>query len=212
MHAVNHMKHFGVPTYPWLGSRLSDLPKAEIEGIYLLDEGGGLRSEVIEILELAGACGVLVGTGHIDEAEALAVSAKAGEVGAQVIATHVGWQCTNYSIDATRRMIDAGAVIEFCINPHMPARQQLPFKQTIEHIKAVGAENCIAATDLGQYDNTHPIEGFRQWLRMLLTHGLNAHEIDLLARRNPARLLGLAPDDPGAAEAPGAPESPHSPE
>jgi hypothetical protein len=52
---------------------------------------------VIEILELAGACGVLVGTGHIDEAEALAVSAKAGEVGAQVIATHVGWQCIGRS-------------------------------------------------------------------------------------------------------------------
>lgn len=194
VHAANHLRHFGVPTYPWLASRLANLPQREIEGIRLLDESGRLKPEAVEILELAGASGVIVGTGHIDLDEALAVSAKAREIGGvKLVVTHVGWHCTDYPVDATRRMIDDGALIEFCINPHMPARQQLPFRRTIEHVKAVGAEHCIAATDLGQYDNTHPIEGFRMWLRMLLTHGLSEREVDLMARQNPARLLDLPP-------------------
>ena len=199
VHAANHMKHFGVPTYPWLGSRLSDLPQKAVEGIRLLDEAGRLKPEVSELLELAGACGVLVSTGHIDRDEALAVCRRAREIGGvQVIVTHVGWHCTDYGIEATRQMIADGAVLEFCLNPHLPARQQLPFRQTIEHVKAVGAAQCIASTDLGQYDNVHPVEGFRMWLRMLLTHGLSDGDVDLMARRNPARLLGLGPWVPPA--------------
>ena len=49
----------------------------------------------------------------------------------------------------------------------------------------------MIATDFGQAYNPHPIDGMRQFIKVLLALGVSHSEIDVMARRNPAKLLNL---------------------
>ena len=57
---------------------------------------------------------------------------------------------------------------------------------------AVGPERAIMSTDFGQAESPHPADGMRLFIDEMLNAGVPAAAIDLMARRNPARLLGLA--------------------
>jgi imidazolonepropionase-like amidohydrolase len=61
----------------------------------------------------------------------------------------------------------------------------------IEEIRAVGAQHCIISTDLGQCDNPPAAEGMRMFIALLLKNGITQDEIELMAKINPAKLLGL---------------------
>ena len=202
VHAVNHVNFFGMATYPWhakQGTQHKSLSEDKVDPICLLDDNGKLRSEAAEILELAKHADMVVGTGHIGADEIFAVLKHAKAIDFEkVVCTHVGWHATAWSREDMLSMADMGATLEFTINPTMPARQRADPKKFAEDILAVGAERCIIATDLGQYDNAHPVEGLRMFIRMLSNYGLSSQQIDLLARTNPARLLDLSdkgPDD-----------------
>jgi hypothetical protein len=58
-------------------------------------------------------------------------------------------------------------------------------------IRAVGAKQCIIGTDLGQLFNPPPVEGMRMFLWTLLKNGITEDEINLMAKINPGKLLGL---------------------
>jgi len=195
VHAQRHVEFFGMPTYPWLGERnpsLSHLLKEERKPLRLLDDEGKLVKEATEIIELAADAGVVIGTGHVSAEEIFPTLIRAKEIGfKKMICTHVGWHATAWSRDEMMRMADLAATLEFTVNPCMPARQQANPKDFADHIRAVGAERCILASDLGQRDNAHPVEGFRMFLRMMRNYGINDAELNLLTRSNPARLLDL---------------------
>jgi hypothetical protein len=192
VHAAHHVRHFGVPTYPWQTALGLERTRTTREPLALLDSDGGLRNEVCEIIALCKQADLVLGTGHISLEEVRAVLGEARRIGYQrVVITHVGWHATDWPVEALKAMLDLGCTFEFTVNPLMPNRQQASPKDFVQRIRAVGVEHCIASTDLGQHDNAHPIEGFRMWLRILRMHGFSDADIDLLARRNPARLLGL---------------------
>ena len=203
VHAANHIDYFGVATYPWVKhQRLRTFSKAEVTPIRLIDEHGKLRPEVLEIIDLAADAGIVIATGHIAADEIFALLSRCREIGHdKVVCTHVGWHATDWSLDDMKRMAELGATLEFTINPCMPARQQADPADFAKRILEVGAEHCITATDLGQRDNAHPVEGYRMFLRILIDNGLGDRDIDLVARRNPARLLDLSVSGTEAAAA-----------
>ena len=57
--------------------------------------------------------------------------------------------------------------------------------------RTVGAERCILSTDLGQIWNPLPVEGMRMFIVTLVKYGINEDEINLMAKINPGKLLGL---------------------
>jgi hypothetical protein len=190
VHAAHHVRHFGEPSYPWQKQR--GLASTDIVPITLLDEAGVLKPEVAEIIALCRAAGLVLGTGHISLDEIMAVLREARRIGyEQVVITHVGWHATDWPLAEMKKMLDLGCTFEFCVNPLMPNRQQASPKDFAARIKGVGARHCIVATDLGQHDNAHPIEGFRMWLRILKELGFSEDELELMSRRNPAWLLRL---------------------
>jgi hypothetical protein len=192
VHAQHHVEHFGAPTYPWLAQRPGSLPARAVPGLSVLDAGGGLTAATAEILDLCKAAGIVVGTGHLSLPEVYAVARHAKRIGLEkLVQTHVGWHATDWPLDDLKTLADLGMWFEFCVNPCMPNRQQQSPKKLSDTIRALGHARCTAASDLGQHDNAHPIEGFRMWLRILRTLGHGEAEIDLLARRNPAILLDL---------------------
>jgi predicted metal-dependent phosphotriesterase family hydrolase len=58
-------------------------------------------------------------------------------------------------------------------------------------IGRVGAEHTILASDLGQVGRVTPVEGLRDCIQDMLERGIKDEEVDLMLRRNPAKLLNL---------------------
>jgi hypothetical protein len=56
---------------------------------------------------------------------------------------------------------------------------------------AVGSARAIMSTDFGQDRSPHPAVGMRLFVDEMLRAGLTEADVDQMARRNPARLLGL---------------------
>ena len=90
-------------------------------------------------------------------------------------------------------MAERGAMIEFTYLTCMPggfaATHDPP--TFARAMAAVGPERAIMSTDFGQDRSPHPAIGMRLFIDEMLRAGLTAPQIDLMARRNPARLLGL---------------------
>jgi predicted metal-dependent phosphotriesterase family hydrolase len=60
-------------------------------------------------------------------------------------------------------------------------------------IQAVGGDHCIISSDLGQYLIPTPADGMKEFILALKTQGITDEQINWMAKKNPARLLGLEP-------------------
>jgi hypothetical protein len=165
-------------------------------GIPVVDGDGRVVAAVEEILRLAKAHDAVVATGHIDLPEQFAVVRAAHGVGTKVVMTHaletlVG---PDHRLEDVVALADAGATIEFtyltCIPGGFAATEDpATFARAM---MTVGPERALMSTDFGQVKSPHPADGMRLFIDEMLRCGVPPAAIDLLARRNPARLLGLA--------------------
>jgi hypothetical protein len=164
-------------------------------GIPLLDARAKLVAPVEDILRLAKAHDAVVATGHTDLPEQFALVDAARALGVQVVMTHaletlVG---PDHVLRDVVELADRGAVIEFtyltCIPGGMAATEA---PETFARaMMTVGPERAIMSTDFGQERSPHPAVGMRMFIAEMLGCGVPAAAVDLMARKNPARLLGL---------------------
>ena len=63
----------------------------------------------------------------------------------------------------------------------------------IRIVQALGAASFVLSSDLGQPPNPLHTDGLLAMYKGLMAHGISAADIDVMARKNPARLLGLEP-------------------
>ena len=159
---------------------------------------GGWCRRSQEILRLvARARRACVATGHIDLPEQFAVVDAARELGVRVRddarARDAGRSGPHARARASSSR-DRGAMIEFTYLTCIPggiAATEAP-ETFARAMMAVGPERAIMSTDFGQAKSPHPAEGMRLFLAEMLRCGVPPAALDLMARRNPARLLGLA--------------------
>jgi hypothetical protein len=166
-------------------------------GIPVLD---GARGRLVpgaeEILRLAREHDAVVATGHVDLPEQYAVVEAARGLGVKVVMTHaletlVG---PDHDLDDVVGLADRGAVVEFTYLTCIPggfAATAAP-ETFARAMMAVGPERAIMSTDFGQDRSPHPADGMRLFIDEMLRAGVPAGAVDVMARRNPARLLGLA--------------------
>ena len=165
-------------------------------GIPLLDQHARLVPAAEEILRLVRAHDAVVATGHVDLAEQFALVDAARALGVKTVMTHaletlVG---PDHTLAHVVELAERGAVIEFtyltCIPGGMAATEE---PATFAHaMMIVGPGRAIMSTDFGQAESPHPADGMRLFIDEMLRCGVPPAAIDLMARRNPARLLGLA--------------------
>jgi hypothetical protein len=165
-------------------------------GIAVIDDRARLLPAAEEILRLAREHDAVVATGHIELAEQIALVDAARVLGVKVVMTHaletlVG---PDHRLADVIGLADRGATIEFtyltCIPGGFAATEE---PETFARaMMAVGPERAIMSTDFGQEKSPHPADGMRLFIAEMLRCGVPAAAIDAMARRNPARLLGLA--------------------
>jgi hypothetical protein len=183
-----------MPTF----SSVVDRRKLNLEGpgIPVIDAHGRLVAAAREIMRLVAAYDAVVATGHVDLPELFAVVDGAKEAGARVVMTHaletqVG---ADHTLEHARELAARGAMIELTYLSCMPGGFAATHEPAVfaAAMMAIGPERVVMSTDFGQVKSPHPAEGMRMFIDEMLRCGVPAAAVDLMARKNAARLLGLA--------------------
>ena len=180
-----------MPTYSAQADRQA---KGLDGGIYLLDDQGKLLPEVFSVLEVIKSHDMVLATGHISTEESMALVAEARNMGInRVVVTHGTTMSfwTGMTVEDMKTLASMGAYIEHCLHVMMPLTYRLAPREFVETVSAIGFENCIVSTDLGQYSRPMPPEGLRMGIAILLQAGLEEVEVGMMVKDNPSRLLGL---------------------
>jgi len=178
--------------------------KADAAGIRVIDSSGNVIPELRKVLKLVAKADIIFATGHVSPKEVLAAAKAAKEEGVRkILITHAMQSPGELTVDDLKRCVETGAIIEHCYLSYLMGPQAaLGWMRGWKHvsmddfanaIKAVGAQNCIMATDLGQYLNPTPADGLKEFILELKKRGITDEQINWMARKNPARLLGLEP-------------------
>jgi len=193
LHAANHVKIVGVPGYPKHNLvNTAVKPRRAIQGISILDSSGAMIPEVDEILGLISDAGIILGTSHLSLEETLSLveAARRAKV-RKVLITHPGWEGTDWPLEALVHLVEMGGTLEYCYNSCMPHGSRLDPKRIVQGMKRVGAEHCVMASDFGQPYNPNPIDGMRQFIKVMMALEISEQEVDIMTRKNPARLLDI---------------------
>lgn len=150
---------------------------------------GQLTPEVRQVLALCARHGLVLETGHSSPQESLQIIAEAKRQGVQsVLVTHA---MTNpggpMSLAEMQSAAKLGALLELVYSPFTEAQLQ----KEADAIRAIGAASFVISSDLGQPPNPVHTDGLLAFYKGLMAHGVSAADIDVMAKRNPARLLGL---------------------
>ena len=168
----------------------------EGDGFSILDEKGKLVLEINPILELIKQYDMVLASGHISPEEIFAVVEEAKRKNIEkIVITHPSdgeFMEKTLSIEEIKRLAGMGAFIEQTLVTLLPTEFHHDPGERVEMIQTIGVEHCIMSTDLGQYWNPPPAEGMRFFMAILLRNGLNEKDIEVMAKDNPAKLLGLS--------------------
>jgi predicted metal-dependent phosphotriesterase family hydrolase len=191
-----------LPTHGSANHKSFFAKKADAGGIRVIDSSGNVVPELRKVLKLIAKADIIFATGHVSATEVFASVKAAKEEGVRkILVTHAMQSPGQLSIDDLKRCVEAGAFIEHCYLTYLMGPQaalawmrgwkHVPIEEFAKAIKEVGAENCVIATDLGQYMNPIPGDGMKEFILALMSKGINQEQINWMAKKNPARLLGL---------------------
>ena len=169
--------------------------------------------ELDEILRLiASNPDVYMITGHVSADEALRLTELGVEYGIEkMVVSSTVFKIA--SMDQLQKMVENGAYIEYTLAAygHSSGTRKTDYYVEIEYasdsipsnypktsIKTVAeqteeleADNCIMATDFGVYTLPPPVEGFREFIALMLDLGVSDESILNMINKNPRKLLGL---------------------
>jgi hypothetical protein len=163
-----------------------------------VSENGKLLPSVLALLDyVATRKQITLETGHVSAEEALMVikAAKARGI-AHVVATHGMTGPTNLSVAQAKELASMGGYIEMVYGAVLDSKGKTTLEQYAGWIKAVGPAHIILSTDLGgarPYPRPMPTAGMLEYMQKLHALGISVADINLMAKTNPARALGLEP-------------------
>jgi hypothetical protein len=170
---------------------LRDKSPLDSEGLVVTTEDGGLEPEVEEVLQLVRQHDMVLCSGHVSPAEAVAVFRRAREIGIdRLVVTHPHAAFVGASAEDMAELAALGAMNEMhyaFVTPIIDPPQTMGHLADL--IRAVGVASCYLATDGGQAINPHPVEALRLFVEGMLAEGFTADEVRYMTAEAPRRLL-----------------------
>lgn len=153
-----------------------------------LDENGKLTKKTIEVLEIIAKREMILATSHVSHQECFALVKEAKNRGVKnIIITHVDFPTTFYTIEEQKELVKYGAVMEHCYTTW--ATNKVSLDTSIAQIKALGPNNVIIATDLGQKTSIYPDQGMQIYAEKLIEAGFTEEEVRTMCVYNQQKLL-----------------------
>lgn len=177
------------------------LSKPDARGL-VVAPGGQVTPEMEAILKIIARENLVLATGHVHPEEIIAVVRRGRELGVKnMLITHGFTNVPGLTMAQAKQVADMGAIIEVCFlqflaGPNAPLAflthwTQVNAKNVATAVKEIGAKSLIISSDLGQSANmTHP-DGIEAAIAAMRKENISDADIDVMMRKNPARLLGL---------------------
>jgi hypothetical protein len=189
-----------LPTFE-ADKHVKTLAKPDAVGLTVAPNGQ-VTPQMEAILKIIARENLLLATGHVHPEEIIAVTKRARELGVKnILVTHALTNVPGLTMAQAKQVADMGAVIEVCFlqflaGPNAPLPflthwTQIGAKHVVQAVKEIGSKSLVISSDLGQSGNmTHP-DGLEAAIAALKAAGVSDGDIDVMMRKNPARLLGL---------------------
>jgi len=192
-HFVNIEGGYGKIVYmPTLDSENDTRHGKSTNPFVRISENGRLLPEVLEMLELIARHKLVLSTGHSSAEEVMLLTQAAKERGVEkILATNPTYPSINMSVEQMKEAARLGAYIELIYYVVGMPGSSVTMKDYADAVRAIGPEHCILSSCGGQA--WMPIHTFAwsELLNGMRENGLAKEEIDLMAKTNPADLLGL---------------------
>ena len=157
-------------------------------GIPILNDSGELLPECHDILDEIASHDAVLASGHISPQETLVLLRTARERGIRSVITHASF---GIPVEVQQELAGLGVYIEHCGLAAFRNDDGESVRSIAEQIKAVGVEQIIASTDLGQINNPSPPLGMGMWIECLLDVGFDADQVHQMVCKNPENLIGI---------------------
>ena len=158
-----------------------------------VSKNGELLPATKAVIAAIAKHGLVLATGHNSPEEGLMLVREAKRQGVpHTVVTHAMNDPIRMTVPQMQEAAKLGALIEFVGGNIGDADGKARMDRFADAIKKIGPEFCILSSDLGQKGNPLPTDGFAAFLGAMKARGLTDQDIDRMARRNPAQLLGLA--------------------
>jgi hypothetical protein len=165
-------------------------------------ENGTVTPEMEAVLRIIAREDLLLQTGHVSPAEALAVMRRGRDLGVRnMVVTHAMADVPGMTLGDMRQVAALGGKIELDLLNHLMGPnavhgwmrhwQHLSFAAMAEAIRTVGAEHFVLASDLGQSGNPIHPDGYKMLVKGLAGEGIDEADLHLMMAETPAQLLGL---------------------
>jgi Family of unknown function (DUF6282) len=163
-----------------------------------ISKDGHLLPGVLDLFDfMAQHHDMVLETGDIAPEEALMAVHEAHARGVtHIIVKNAMGMFTHMTIPQMQEAARDGAYLEFAYNAVYGSKPQRPIAVYADGMRQVGPEHCILSTDFGSPHKPppplHP-QALLEFMQMLQKQGFSVEEINLMAKTNPARILGLEP-------------------
>ena len=155
-------------------------------------KNGALLPAVKQVIAVIAKHNLVLATGHSAPAEGLALLREGQKQGVRhMVVTHAMNEPILMTVPQMQEAVRLGAFVEFVGQNIGDADGKARMDRFADAIRAVGPEHCILSSDLGQKDNPLPAPGYGAFLAAMKAHGFSDQQIDMMSRKNPARLLDL---------------------
>jgi hypothetical protein len=202
MHRIygNRGKVVWLPTFE-SDKHVKTFSKPDAKGL-VVAPNGQLTPEMEAILQIIARENLVLATGHVHPEEIIAVVRRGRELGVKnMLVTHGLTNVPGLTMAQAKEITDMGALIEVCFlqfqaGPNAPLPflthwTQINAKHVAQAAKELGAKSLVVSSDLGQSANiTHP-DGIEVAVSTMKREGVMDADIELMLRKNPAKLLGL---------------------
>ena len=153
---------------------------------------GKLLPEVLQVLDLIAKHNLVLATGHSSPAEGLMLVREAARRGVKrTIVTHPIHPMVGMTVEQAREAASLGAFLEFTGNSMIGIQKFVSFEEVAKQMRAVGLERVVLSSDFGQAGNPLHPDGWQQLYEGFRKAGMSGMEWDTIAKRNPAKALGL---------------------
>ena len=152
---------------------------------------GELLPETEQVIAVIAKHDLVMATGHNSPDVDLLLLREARAKGVKhMVVTHAMIEPIHMSIPGMQQAAQMGAYIEFVYNGLIGKVKEFDFTDYAKAIRAIGIDHCILSSDMGQPGNPLHPDGLDAFFTGMRAQGFTQAEIDQMAKRNPARLLG----------------------
>jgi len=164
-------------------------------------DGGELLPEVKEAMQIIAKTktrdsngDLILATGHNSPPEVKLMVKEAVRVGVKhIIITHPLLDIVDMEPKEIKELVESGPEIyaEFTSQFGNPGGRADVAKLYLETIRLVGPEHSFISSDTGQLNSNWQPDALANCAKLLRANGFTEHELDLLLKINPAKILGI---------------------